>query len=105
MLRGQAADAEEIILDAAEGSYEENQRAYLKGGVRAQVADMTLQLEDMEVTTVTPDSPGMAFTEHPVTITAPGMELRAENLRLYPDEKKMELSQCSGFIEFGRLQP
>lgn len=81
-------DGKDIIFEAAEGSFVEDVKAFLKGGVRAQVNEMTLELEDIELSAPRVDTPGIAFSDHPVVLKGPGIEITAAGLRLYPDEKK-----------------
>jgi hypothetical protein len=105
IIRSTEDPGQEIIFQAAEGSFVENERAYLRGGVVAQVGEMTVQLEDIEMTSPTTDTPILAESANAVIIDGPGMHLQAESLRLFPDDKTFELSDGSGYIDFGRLQP
>lgn len=98
------SDGKDIIFEAAEGSFVEDVKAYLKGGVRARVNEMKIELEDIELSAPRTDAPGIAFSDHPVLLAGPGIEIHAAGLRLYPEEKKLELNNGSGYFEFGRLE-
>jgi hypothetical protein len=104
-IRSGDPDDPEIVFQAAEGSFVENERAYLKGGVVAQVGDMTVQLQDIEMNSPTEETPVVAESANPVIIDGPGMHLEAQSLRLYPDEKSFEMTAGSGYFDFGRIQP
>lgn len=95
----------EIVFQAAEGVFVENEQAYLKGGVVAQVGDMTVDLEDIQMNSPTEDAPLVAESTHRVRIDGPGMHLEAGGVRLLPEEKSFEMTDGTGYIDFGRFKP
>ena len=105
VIRSNEEAGQEIIFRAAEGSFVENERAYLGGGVVAQVGEMTVQLEDIEMTSPSAETELVAETQQPVIIDGPGLHLQAASMRLYPDDKICELTAGSGYLEFGSLEP
>src|SRR5690242_17076384 len=48
VMRG-SGEGSEITFEAAEGQYEENKSAFLRGGVKAQAGTMSVELQDIQV--------------------------------------------------------
>ena len=98
-----------IRFEAARGTFQENKRALLKDGVKAQVGDMSIALEDITWEMVpeegTDHKAGMAFSDKPLKITSPTQNLEAARLRLYPDTNTMELYDVTGVITFSGAKP
>jgi hypothetical protein len=82
----------EITLEAGAGRCQESKMAYLTDGVKAHVADMTLELEDFEW--INDSREGK--TDHPVKVNSPTLRLTASSMRLYPDARRIELVGVSG---------
>jgi len=105
----QKPEDSQIHFEAASGTFQENQRAVLKGGVKAQIDDMAIALEEI-TWEIAPregedSGTGMAFSDKPLTITSPTQKLEAARLRLYPDSNSMELYEVSGVITFTGEKP
>lgn len=47
----------------------------------------------------------VAVSDHPVTITTEDSHLEASSLRLYPDKRQMVLTNGSGILRVGRVEP
>jgi hypothetical protein len=105
----QKPEDSQIHFEAASGTFQENQRAVLKGGVKAQIDDMAIALEEITWEIAPQDGEeggtGMAFSDKPLTITSPTQKLEAARLRLYPDTNSMELYEVSGVITFTGEKP
>lgn len=99
----------QINFEATRGTFIENQRAVLKDGVRAQIDDMSITLDD--ITWEIPpkegetEGVGMAFSDKPLKIVSPTQNLDAARLRLYPDTRTMELYDVTGVITFAGAKP
>ncbi len=105
----QKPEDSQIHFEAASGTFQENQRAVLKGGVKAQIDDMAIALEEITWEIAPKDGEeggsGMAFSDKPLKITSPTQNLEAARLRLYPDTQSMELYDVTGVITFSGEQP
>lgn len=105
----QKPEDSQIHFEAASGTFQENQRAVLKGGVKAQIDDMAITLEEITWEIAPREGEergtGMAFSDKPLTITSPTQKLEAARLRLYPDSNSMELYEVSGVITFTGEKP
>jgi hypothetical protein len=91
-----------VELWAKEGTFEEGKSANMKGGVKAKMSTMTIELQDIEWQNPDKDKPGEARSDNPVTVTDPQMELQAKSLRIYPDTKEIEFTTVTGTVTFGR---
>ena len=99
----------QIHFEAARGTFLENQRAVLKDGVKAQIDDMAITLEEI-TWEIAPEGgaeggTGMAFSDKPLKIISPTQNLEAARLRLYPDTNTMELYDVTGVITFTGEKP
>lgn len=98
-----------INFEAARGTYQQNRRAVLSGGVTAQIDDMAIALEDITWEILPQEgaetSTGLAFSDNPLKIASPTQNLEAARLRLYPDTQTMELYDVKGTITFTGEQP
>lgn len=105
----QKPEDSQIHFEAARGTFQENQRAVLKDGVKAQIDDMTITLEEITWEIAPEDGAegdtGMAFSDKPLKITSPTQNLEAARLRLYPDTNTMELYEVTGVITFTGEKP
>jgi hypothetical protein len=95
-------DEKLVELWAKEGRFEEGKSAYMKGGVKAVMGTMTIELQDIEWQNPDKDKPGEARSDNPVTVIDPQMELQAKSLRIYPDTKEIEFTMVTGTVTFGR---
>ncbi len=93
-----------IEIWAQEGRFEEGKSAYLKGSVKAVLGDMTIELSDIEWQNPDKDKPGEARSDSPVKLSSPQMQLQANSLRIYPDNKEFELVGVTGSVDFGRQE-
>lgn len=91
---------EEWELEAEQGVLQEDQSAFLQGGVTARLGTMTVHLEDISFETPQDDAPKAAFSDKPVTVEDPAMQLRASTVKLFPDDKRFELTEVSGSFLF-----
>lgn len=105
----QTPEDSQIHFEATRGTFQENQRAVLKDGVKAQIDTMSITLEDITWEMVpeagSEHKAGMAFSDKPLKITSPTQNLEAARLRLYPDTKTMELYDVTGVITFTGEKP
>jgi hypothetical protein len=93
-----------FVFEAKRGYYIEGERAYLEGGVHARSGDMSIELEDIDITPPTEHTAGLASTEHPVVLSSPMMQMNAQSMRLDPETKEFELVNAVGEIQLGELQ-
>lgn len=93
----------EITLEAARGRFEEDRGALLEGGVRAYVAELLMELSDIEwVNPQNEEEEGVARSGHAVRVSSPALNLSASSLRLYPERKVFFLTDVSGLVRFER---
>lgn len=91
---------EEWEMESAHGSFTEDQNAFLEGGVVARLGTMTVKLEDIAFETPQDGAPKAAYSDKPVTVDDPAMTLAASSVKLYPDEKRFELTEVTGSFRF-----
>lgn len=96
---------EEWELEAAHGTLKEDENAQLQGGVTARLGTMTIKLEDIAFETPADGSPKAAYSDNPVTVDDPAMQLTAASVKLYPDDKRFELTEVSGSFYFNVNAP
>lgn len=96
---------EEWELEAAQGTLKEEESAYLSGGVTAILGTMKITLEDISFQTPADGSTKSASSDKPVKVDDPAMQLDAASVKLYPDEKRFELTDVSGMFSFEKEAP
>lgn len=96
---------EEWEVEAEHGVLKEDENAFLEGGVTARLGTMTVHLEDISFETPQDDSPKAAFSNKPVSVDDPAMQLRAATVKLFPDDKRFELTDVSGTFLFNLENP
>ena len=105
----QTPEDPQIHFEATRGTFQENRRAVLSGGVKAQIGDMSVSLEEITWEIAPREGEeggtGMAFSDKPLTISSPTQNLEAARLRLYPDTNAMELYEVTGVITFAGEKP
>ena len=97
-ISGPQEDAEPIILEAGRARFQESKMAYLKEGVVARVDSMRIELIDLEWI----NEERVGRTDHPVFIKNDDMHLNASTLRLYPDERRIVMTDVVGTLRFVR---
>ncbi len=100
---GDAQNEKVIVFTAERGRMVEGQSAYLSGTVVAQMGNMTMHLADVHWEN--PDATeegGLAYSEAPLTVTSPALDLRASSLRVHPETREFELTDVTGIVHFGR---
>jgi hypothetical protein len=102
VIYGQNLEDGNIILEARRGHFEESRRAFLQDDVVAQVGAMTIHLSDIEWRNPGSDTDGIALSDNPVRISDPDLEIEASSLRLYPADKRFELTGVTGQVRFER---
>jgi len=95
-------EGEEYLIEAAQGNFKEDEHADLKGGVVAHMGAMTIKMEQVLFENAAGEAPKVARSETPVTVDDPGMQLEASGVRLFPDEKRFELDNVTGWVQFER---
>lgn len=95
-------DRQDIILEAKEGRFEEGKSALLKGGVKAHMGTLRIELADIEWQNPVADTPGEARSDNPVTVVDSHVQLEAAGVRIYPQRKEFILTGVAGTIRFGR---
>ena len=95
---GAQEEAEPIILEAGRARFQETKMAYLKEGVVARVGSMRIELIDLEWI----NEERVGRTDHPVLIQTDDIRLNASSLRLYPDERRIVMTDVVGTLRFGR---
>jgi len=101
VIAGRDEAAEDILLDAAQGRFREEEGAVLEGGGVAHVGTMTMEFESIEWD----NANRQAWSDKPVKIVDGKTHLDASSLRLYPDERRFELTDVRGVIYFERNEP
>lgn len=105
----QEGDHTTISFKAARGTFEEDKRAVLQGGVTAYANDMVITLDDItwEISDVSGESAGggRAYSNNPIRIDSPTQQLEASSLTLDPETATFELKDVSGEIHFGGIAP
>lgn len=91
---------EEWRVEADKGRMKEDENAFLEGNVVANLGTMTIHLQDIAFETPDGDAPKAAHSDKPVTVHDPGMDLEATSVKLFPDEKRFELTEVVGTISF-----
>jgi len=99
-IRGTAQDAEPILLEAGRARFQEAKTAYLKDGVVARAGSMRMELIDLEWV----NEERMGRTDHPVFIRTDTMHLNASSLRLYPDTRRVVMTDVVGTLRFERSE-
>ncbi len=95
-------DRQDIILEAREGRFEEGKSAYLKGGVKALMGSLRIELADIEWQNPDAETPGEARSDNPVKVLDSHVQLEAAGVRIYPQRKEFMLTGVAGTIQFGR---
>jgi hypothetical protein len=98
---GEGEGEEEIHVEAKKGEFQEGQRAYLSGGVTAKLRDMTIELSDMEWV----NDKREARTGNPVKVQGQTINVSASSLKMYPDQKVLEMTNVSGLVQLGSKKP
>ncbi len=96
-----ADDIEEIVIQATRGDFEQDTRAILEGDVHLTAGTLHMRLSDIEWRRPENEGTGAAYSDNPVIIDDPDLQLNARGLRLYPDERVFELTNVSGVVRFG----
>ncbi|MBI2425179.1 MAG: hypothetical protein HYV27_20300 [Candidatus Hydrogenedentes bacterium] len=105
VIYGRGENNEPVVMEAARGIFVEDERAVLQDGVTATMGDLTLELQDLEWKNPQADEPGIAISNNPVRIINSTLSLEAATLRIYPDEKRVVLSEGSGSWRFEKETP
>lgn len=98
VIYGNDEQTEAITIEAGEGRFQESKMAYLKGGVHAQISDMNLELTDLEWL----NESSVAQSDNALSIQKGDSFLKASGVRLYPNTKKLTLTNVSGELRLGR---
>lgn len=94
-------ESEEVVIEAKRGSFEQDARAVLEGDVVLDAGTLHMLLTDIQWTRPEDGGTGAAYSENPVVIDDPELQLKASNLRLYPDTQQFELDNVTGMVRFG----
>lgn len=94
-------EAEEVVIEAKRGSFEQDARAVLEGDVTLTAGTLRMVLSDIQWVRPEDGTAGVAVSDRPVVIDDPDLQLKALSLRLYPDSQQFELSNVSGMVRFG----
>ncbi len=98
-------EEEDIVFQAGEGRFIENREAYLGGGVAAVAGNVTIQLDDIICENLESEDGMVAYTEHPVSIDSPALELDAATMQIHAAHRTMEFQDVRGWISFTNLNP
>lgn len=96
---------EEWQLEAGSGTLREDENAFLSGGVVATLGTMTVRLEDIAFETAEGAESKAAWSDKPATVEDPGMNLSASSVKLFPDDKRFELTEVAGEFRFTKETP
>jgi len=100
---GENENEEDIIMEAARGSFEEGKGAVMEGGVVAHAGTMTLHLDNITWKNPENGERGVAYSEVPLTIEDTDLQLSADSVHLYPKDKHFEMTRVAGSIYVGSL--
>jgi len=92
--------ADDVIFTAARGELLEEESAYMEEGVRAVVGKMTIDMEDVAWRPGNEARGSLAYTERPVALVDPTMELFAQQFRMYPEDRVFALQDVQGWYAF-----
>ncbi|MCK5862220.1 MAG: LPS export ABC transporter periplasmic protein LptC [Candidatus Hydrogenedentes bacterium] len=95
-------DVEEVIIVAKRGTFEQDSRAVLEGDVTLTAGTLHMILEDIQWMRPEDGTTGIVFSDKPVVIDDPDLQLNSSNLRLHPDTQQFELDDVSGVLRFGK---
>jgi len=94
-------DVEEVVIEANRGSFQQDSNAVLEDEVKMTAGTLRMILSDIQWIRPEDESTGAAFSDSPVVIDDPDLQLKASGLRLYPDTQQFELNNVSGMVRFG----
>lgn len=97
---GRERREDDIVFEARRGRYEEDKGAKLEGDVVGHAGPMTLKLSDVTWEKTEAEPRGVLYTNQPLRVENPTMELMAESMRMYPETKLFSLDGMSGSIDF-----
>jgi hypothetical protein len=100
VIYGRSQDDPEITFEAGSGRFQEAKMAYLENGVKVRVGNMDLELADFEWI----NDERVGRTDHPVTVTSKDFRLTASSMRLYPDDRRIQMKGGSGMMRIERGQ-
>ena len=93
--------SEEVTINAKRGFFEQDARAMLEGDVTLEAGTLHMLLRDIQWVRPEDGTTGAAFSDNPVIIDDPDLQLNASSLRLYPDTQQFELDNVTGMVRFG----
>ncbi len=102
VVHGRERKEDDITFEAQRGRYEEERGATLQGDVVGRAGVMTLRLADVTWEKNEAAPRGMVFSNQALRLESHSMDLMAESMRIYPEDKSFVLSGVSGTIDFGR---
>lgn len=94
-------EAEEVVIEAKRGSFEQDASAVLEGDVTLTAGTLHMLLTDIKWMRPEDGTTGAAFSDKPVVIDDPDLQLNASGMRLHPDTQQFELDNVSGVVRFG----
>ena len=94
-------EAEEVVIEAKRGSFQQETSALLEDEVKMTAGSLHMILSDIQWMRPEDGTIGAAFSDSPVIIDDPDLQLNASSLRLYPDTQQFELNDVSGVVRFG----
>jgi LPS export ABC transporter protein LptC len=94
-------EAEEVVIVAKRGSFEQDASAVLEGDVTLTAGTLHMLLTDIKWMRPEDGTTGAAFSDKPVVIDDPDLQLNASGMRLHPDTQQFELDNVSGVVRFG----
>jgi len=98
---GDKEEDQAIVMEAAEGVFEQDRRAQLSGGVVLTAGTLTLKTGAAVWEQQADPAAEQVLVDTPITIDDPRLVLAAGSARLYPERKEFELRDVRGTLRFG----
>ncbi len=102
VIYGQQEGSVDVVLDATRGRFDEGKGAFLKDGVVATMDDIVIEMQDVNCVILEDESLGEASSDNPVKVRGNDIQLDAGTIRIYPENREIELTDIQGgFIRLG----
>jgi hypothetical protein len=96
--------AEQMVLEARRGQFEQDKSATLNDDVTVRAGAMVMKMSNIVWHNRGQDTPSEIVSESPLTLDDPAVQLQASSLHLYPDTHEFELTDVTGVVHFRRNQ-
>ncbi len=98
---GDKEEDKAIVMEAGQGTFEQDRRAALAGGATVTAGTLTIKTEAALWEQDDAQEAAAIRVDTPLTIDDPRLVLAAGGARLYPERKEFELLDVRGTLRFG----